>query len=162
MVDPISSLSQGEWGIVHTVSLAFFAAAQLLLAWALAGRDEGWCWPYGRALLAASGATVLFVAYYFATADQQALHGPDANDPLWVVASLVGFAMGFLQPGLARRSHGLCVFNLACLVAWLLLIPAIMLIDVMTLGVYERLVGSVYVVWVVGVCGGVLRGRAPS
>ncbi len=146
---------------MHTAGLVLFAASQLLLAMALDGLDHGWFWPWGRGLLGASGATVLFVAYYFATADQQALQGPDANDPLWVAASLVGFAMGVLQPGLSRLSRGLGAFNAVCLVLWLLLIPAILLIDVITLGVYERLVGSVYVVWVAGLCGGVLqRGSA--
>ncbi len=160
--DPISALSEGAWGILHTLSLVFFGAAQMLLAVSLAGLDRGRFWPYGRGLLAVSGASVFFVAYYFATAEHDALQGPGANDPLWVVASLVGFAMGLLQPGLSRLSRRLGHFNGSCLVIWLLLIPAILLIGVISLGVYERTVGVVYVVWVAGVSYGAMRRPDPG
>jgi hypothetical protein len=131
--------------------LSLFGAAQIALAIALAGRDSGRLWPCARMLLAASGATLFFIAQYFTKADPDTLRGPDANDPLWIVASLAGLAMGALQPGFRRVSRWLGVFNGVCLGVWLLLVPLIALVDDTWLGAYERLVGSVYVVWVIGV-----------
>lgn len=155
--DPISILSQGSWGALHTLSIVIFGVAQVMLAVAMAGMDAGRFWPYGRVLLAASGASLFYVAYFFAAADPAVLQGPGANDPLWVVACLVGFAMGTLQPGLARLAVWLGRFNLALLMVWLLLIPAILLIGVISLGAYERTVGAVYVIWVVGIGGTITR-----
>ena len=155
--DPISALSQGSWGALHTASIVLFGAAQIMLAVALAGLDSGRFWPYGRALLGASGAALFFVAWYFAAAEPDVLQGPGANDPLWVVATLVGFAMGLLQPGLRRLSPRLGHFNATCLAIWLLLIPAILLIGVISLGAYERTVGVVYVAWVAGLGYAIVR-----
>ncbi|MEN1727666.1 MAG: hypothetical protein AAGJ52_04425 [Pseudomonadota bacterium] len=148
--DPIAVLSQARWGQLHTLALILFGTAQIILAWQLGGLDRGWFWQVGRALLALAGAGLFAVAWFFATAPMEALQGPEANDPLWVVASLVGFAMGCLQLGFNRLSSGLARFNAVCLVLWLLLIPAILLIGVISLGTYERSVGLVYVVWVAG------------
>lgn len=146
--DPISLLSLGEWGALHSASIALFGVAQLLLATALGGMDRGRFWPYGRALLAASGAFLLYVAYFFASSERDVLAGPEANDPLWVVACLVGFSMGLLQPGLARLSPAMGRCNVAFTVVWLLLIPAILLIGMISIGLYERTVGVIYVLWV--------------
>lgn len=159
--EPISAMSQAAWGGLHSLGLVLFGLAQLLLAVALRGLDAGRLWPYGRALLASGGVAVVFVAYYFATAEAATLDSPGANDPLWAVATLVGLAMGLLQPGLSRLSLGLARFNVTCLAVWLLLIPAILLIGVISLGVYERLVGSVYLIWVSGLSIGLLRRASP-
>jgi hypothetical protein len=157
--DPISELSRHRWGELHTLGLLLFGAAQISLAIALAGRDRGRFWPYGRGLLGASGAGLIFIAYYFATANPDTLRGTDANDPLWVVASLVGLAMGALQPGFKRLSRGLGLFNGVCLGVWLLLVPLILLVDDDWLGAYERLVGAVYVTWVVGMASALVQVR---
>ncbi len=149
--DPISTLSQGPWAVLHTTSLLLFGAAQIILGVALAGRDRGWFWPYARGGLIASGASLFYVAYYFAVSGPDTLRGPNANDPLWLVASLAGLTMGLLQPGLWRIQPGLGRFNAVCLCIWLLLIPAVLLIGTISLGVYERTVGAIYVVWVAGV-----------
>jgi hypothetical protein len=154
---PISQLSRHEWGWLHTLGLVSFSVAHLALAIALDKLDRGRLWPYGRALLVACGATLLYVAYYFATADDGALSGPDANDPLWIVASLTGLAMGALQPGLARLSRGLGMFSVMCLGVWLWLVPLILLVNDSWLGAYERIVGAVYVTWMTGVALGLLR-----
>lgn len=160
--DPISALSQGPWGVVHTVSIVLFGVAQILLSAALGGLDRGRFWPLGRALLGIAGAGLFVVAYYFAAAEPEALRGPGANDPLWAVATVVGFAMGLLQPGLRRLSPGLGRFNALCLAVWLLLIPAILLIGVISLGAYERSVGVVYLAWVGGVSVAVGRRSLPQ
>ncbi len=34
------------------------------------------------------------------------LHGPGANDPLWIIASLTGFAMGALKRRVRNPSRG--------------------------------------------------------
>jgi hypothetical protein len=150
--DPIAVLSQARWGALHTLGLLLFGAAQILLAVSMGGLGQGWFWRSGRVLLGLAGASLFPVAWFFATAPEASLRGPEANDPLWVVASLVGVAMALLQPGLAGLSSGSGRFNAACLLVWLLLIPAILLIGVISLGSYERGVGLVYTVWVVGLC----------
>ena len=157
--DPISELSRHHWGGFHTLALVLFGAAQVALVIALTGLDRGRAWHCGRLFLGASGAALFFIAYYFVSASPEILHGPEANDPLWFVASLVGLAMGALQPGFNRLSRGLGIFNGVCLGMWLMLVPLILFVDETWLGAYERLVGSVYVAWVVGVTYALLRQR---
>lgn len=148
---PISSLSRADWGELHTLGVVVFGVAHVALAIDLAGRETGRLWPYGRLLLAASGTLLFYVAFYFATADPDRLQGPDANDPLWVVATLIGLAMGALQPGLSRLSRGAGLFSATCLGLWLWLALLAVFVDASWLGLYERLVGAVYVTWIIGV-----------
>jgi len=150
--EPIAVLSQGRWGELQTIGLLLFGAAQILLACSMGGLDQGLFWRLGRILLGLAGVCLFPVAWFFATAPETALQGPEANDPLWVVACLVGGSMGLLQPGLGRLSVGLGRFNAVCLLVWLLLIPAILLIGVISMGSYERSVGLVYTIWVAGLC----------
>ncbi len=119
--------------------------------------DDGRLWPWGRGLLLAAGIGNLYVALYFVTASDATLYGSDANDPLWIIASLTGFAMGAVQPGLARQAKVLSAFTLVTLGVWLWLIPTILLVNESWLGLYERIVGLVYVVWLAGVSWGLLR-----
>jgi hypothetical protein len=154
---PISQLSRHAWGGLQTLGLVSFSAAHVALAIALGKLDHGRLWPYGRALLGASGLVLLYVAYYFAASSDSTLFGPGANDPLWLVASLTGCAMGALQPGLSRLSRGLGLFSMVCLGAWLWLVPLTLLVDESWLGAYERIVGTVYVTWVLGVTLGLTR-----
>ncbi|MEM1092303.1 MAG: DUF998 domain-containing protein [Pseudomonadota bacterium] len=155
--DPISTLSSQPWGMLHTLGLLLFGLAHLALALALGGQDRGRLWPFGRVLLAASGVGLFGVAYYFASAASDVLAGPDANDPLWIVASLIGLAMGALQPGLARRSRELGLFTVACLGIWLWLVILAYFVTPGWLGLYERTVGAVYVAWIAGVAAGLMR-----
>jgi hypothetical protein len=148
--DPVSFLSHARLGSLHTLGLVLFGSAQIMLAIALADRDPGRFWPYGRGLLAAAGTMLFFIAYYFAVSDRESLAGTEAFDPLWIVACLVGLAMTLLRPGFKRLSASLARFNDGCLVAWCLLVPATLLIGVISLGSYERAVGLVYVGWVAG------------
>lgn len=148
---PISQLSRYELGFLHTSGLVLFGGAHIALAIALAGLDHGKFWPIARAVLAASGIALFYVAYYFATFSQQILSASGANDPLWIVASLTGIAMGVLQPGLSRLSSQLGLFSALCLGIWLLLVPLILLVNDQWLGAYERIVGCVYVVWMAGI-----------
>ncbi len=154
---PISELSRGDFRLVQTMGLLLFGGAHIALAIALGGLDRGRLWPVARALLLAGGVGQTFVAHYFLTASEATLYGPEANDPLWVIASLTGVAMGALQPGLARQTRGLGVFSVAVLGAWLWLVPLILLVNEHWLGLYERLVGVVYVTWLAGVSYGLLR-----
>ena len=91
---------------------------------------------------------------------QATLTGQDANDPLWVVASLIGCAMGALQPGLSRLSRPLGLFTAGCLGVWLWLVPLILLVNDSWLGAYERIVGTVYVTWIIGLGSGLLTADA--
>ncbi|MEL7537308.1 MAG: DUF998 domain-containing protein [Pseudomonadota bacterium] len=154
---PISELSRDDWGGLHTLGLVLFGAAHAALGIALAGLDRGRLWPYGRLLLFASGVTLIYIAYFFATAEGAALRGPTADDPLWIVATLTGLAMGALQPGLSRRSRPLGMFSAICLGIWLWLIPLTLLVNDSWIGAYERLVGTVYVIWITGVALALLR-----
>lgn len=154
---PISELSRGDLGAVQTFALAMFGAAHIALAIALGGLDKGRLWPWARVLLVAAGIGNVFLAYYFVTASEVTLYGPDANDPLWVIASLTGVAMGAVQPGLARQAFKLSMFSVVILGIWLWLIPLILLVNASWLGLYERIVGLTYVTWMIGVSYGLLR-----
>lgn len=154
---PISSLSRERWGVLHTVELVLFGAAHAALAIGLGGLDRGRLWPYGRLLLVAGGGVLVYIAYFFSTADAGTLRGPEANDPLWIVATLTGIAMGSLQPGLSRLSQQLGLFSAVCLGIWLWLIPLILLVNDSWVGAYERIVGFVYVVWMTGISLGLIR-----
>ena len=152
---PIIELSRHRWGHLHTLELVLFGAAHLALAIGLGGLDRGRLWPYGRYLLVASSLVLVYIGYFFAASEDGA--GPGANDPLWVVATLTGLAMGALQPGLSRLSRQLGLFSAICLGVWLWLIPLILLVDDSWIGAYERLVGFVYVTWMVGLTYGLMR-----
>ena len=99
---PVSALSRGDLAGRQTVALGLFGLAHMALAIALGGLDKGRLWPWARSLLVAAGRGNLYLAWYFATATAVPLSRPAANDPLWIIASLTGFAMGAVQPGLAR------------------------------------------------------------
>ncbi|MEM6513115.1 MAG: DUF998 domain-containing protein [Pseudomonadota bacterium] len=157
MTTPVSELSRQDWGVLHTVGLALFSAAHLSLAAGLGGLDAGRLWPYGRGLLVASGVTLIYIAYFFTAAETEQLRGPEADDPLWIVASLTGFAMGALQPGLSRLSRSLGLFSAFCFGIWLWLIPTVLLVNDSWIGAYERIVGTVYVVWILGISFGTAR-----
>ncbi len=154
---PVNALSRPPWGILHTLGLVLFSTAHITLAVGIAGLDSGRLWTSGRYLLVASGAVLLYTAYFFSAAEPAALSGPDANDPLWIVASSTGFAMGALQPGLSRLSRWLGMFSLVCLGVWLWLVPLILLVNENWIGAYERIVGFVYVTWITGLAAGFLR-----
>ena len=96
----------------------------------------------------------------FGTVRPLVLGAPGANDPLSLVASAVGVAMGALHPGLRQAARWLAVANALCLAVWLLLIPLILLVDASWLGGYERLVGSTYLVWVGVLALGLRRARS--
>lgn len=159
---PISELSRTSLAGVHTFGLLSFGVAHLALAHALGARDRGRLWPVARLLLVASGITLFYVAYYFAKAASTTLSGEGANDPLWLVATLIGLAMGTLQPGLARIAPKLALFSTICLGIWLWLVPLILLVDASWLGAYERLVGTVYVVWMTGLSLGLIARSSQS
>ncbi|MEO1573539.1 MAG: DUF998 domain-containing protein [Pseudomonadota bacterium] len=148
IVRPISGLSRGALGGWHSAGLAGFAVAQVLLALGMAGLDRGWLWRLGRLLLVLAGLGVGGVALYFATADSSQLVGAHANDPLSVVACLVGVAMAALQRGWSRTVRWMGRVNAVCFAGWLLLVPLILLVTDAWLGGYERLVGATYVTWV--------------
>ena len=160
--DPINALSRGEWGGLQTVGLVSFGIAHIALAVGLRGLDSGRLWPFGRACLSASGAALFYIAYFFSSADPGLLSGPEANDPLWIVACLVGLAMGILQPGLSRLSARLGLFSAVCLGVWLWLVPLILMVTDAWIGAYERLVGTVYVIWMIGVSSELLEIRSAN
>ncbi|MFK7885930.1 MAG: DUF998 domain-containing protein [Gammaproteobacteria bacterium] len=159
---PISALSRGDWGALHTLSLASFGLAHLALAVGLTGMDRGRLWWLARMLLGAAGVGLVYLSYYFLSASASTLTAPGASAPLWVVASLTGTAMGALQPGLSRRARGLSIFSAACLGIWLWLVPVFFFVGEDWTGAYERAVGLVYVIWLVCVSLGLSRVGEPQ
>jgi hypothetical protein len=154
---PVSMLSRGNLAGLQAGALVLFGAAHIALAIALGGLDTGRLWPWARGLLVAAGIGNIYLAWYFATASDATLYGADANDPLWIIASLTGFAMGAVQPGLARQARVLSAFTLIVLGVWLWLIPTAFFVNESWLGLYERIVGLTYVVWLAGVSFGLLK-----
>ena len=152
MRSPISQLSRGAGGTLHTSGLIIFGLAHLTLAGYLARlKPPSFMWRTGVWITALNGIGVMAIAVYFSTASDEQLFGPNANDPLSVLASSVGIAMGFLIPGLKYLSSMATRFNALCLLIWLALIPVILLLDASWLGAYERIVGAVLISWVGGI-----------
>ncbi|MEM6638962.1 MAG: hypothetical protein AAF610_03585 [Pseudomonadota bacterium] len=148
VTSPISALSRGTSGGWHSAGLLGFALAQIAVSVALRDWDAGWLWRLSGVLTALAGAGVMYVAWYFEAASVEQLYGHRANDPLSIVACLVGVAMGARQLGWVRRSRRMAWINATCLAVWLALVPTIVLVTDAWLGAYERLVGVTYVIWV--------------
>jgi len=144
---PISQLSRGNLAPVHSAGLVALGLSWISIAILGWPQQTGRWWKSGLALLGASAALLPAIAIYFASASDERLFGPDANDPLAVLASLLGLAMGALQPGLRRRSTTTGWLNLLILGAWIALIPVIPFISPNTLGAYERTVGAIMLAW---------------
>ncbi|WP_439106126.1 DUF998 domain-containing protein [Congregibacter sp.] len=148
MSSPISQLSRGDGGIVHTSALVLLAAVQLALA-ALLWRaiESSPLWKCACVLMVFNGALLLFVAFYFVSAPYAQLFGPNANDPLAVLASSVGVVMGLIQRDLPGRAPRMARLNAVFFVLWLALIPVIPFLDASWLGAYERTVGAILLLW---------------
>ena len=144
---PISQLSRGEFGAVHTLGLVSLAIAWGLLARPLWQMTMGRLWQLAVALLLCSIGLLLYVAFYFAMASDAVLLGEQANDPLSLLASAVGVMMGAIQPALRRAQPSMSRVNLWILIAWLGLIPVIPFIETSWLGAYERTVGALMLLW---------------
>lgn len=144
---PISQLSRGDTAWIHSVGLISLAMTWGFLVRTLWNIEDGRLWRLGCTLLLLCIPIVLYVAYYFATATDTALFGPNANDPLSVLASAIGISMGALQVGLKRLNTALAHTNLVILLLWLGLIPIIPFIGPGGLGTYERSVGALMLIW---------------
>jgi hypothetical protein len=149
---PVSQLSRGPGAWLHSAGLVILAGAWALLAWLLytsssAGAFASGLWRLGCVLCALNAPMLLWIAAYFANASDARLFGPDANDPLAVLASSTGVAMAALQRGLRQRSVSLGRLNATVFVLWLGLVPVIPFITPDWLGAYERCVGSLLLLW---------------
>lgn len=157
IVTPISELSRHRLGALHTLGLSLFGGAHIALALALRGLDSGRLWFAARVLLVTAGVGLIYVAIDFALATAERISAPDAHLGLWIVASLTGVAMGALQPGLSRQARVLGVFSAFCLGVWLWMIPVFLFVDEHWIGGYQRVVGGIYVSWLMGVVVALLR-----
>jgi len=145
--DPISALSRGPGATVHTAGLLALAAGWLLLVARLWMREARWLWRSGCALLLLCVPILAYVPYYFSSASAERLLGAHANDPLAVLASVLGVAMAALQPGLRRAGTAFSKANGIILFLWIALVPVIPLIEASWLGAYERTVGTIMLCW---------------
>ena len=155
---PIGLLSTAPAGAWHGAGIVAFALAHLALAWLLGLRSTGPLRIAARVALVLAAGALCYVAAYFAFADPAAFAGPGADDRLPVPASLVGFAMGLLLPGLWRTHRRAAWFGGACFAAWMALTALVLLVDPSWIGAYERAVGAVYVTWVAGMAVLVAKG----
>lgn len=144
---PISQLSRSAPPWIHSSGLLTLAIGWSLLGVRLWRIETGVLWRGGCLLLLCSAALLPYIAFYFATATDAVLTSADANDPLAILASLLGVAMGALQPGLARRSVAVGRANMAILVLWIALIPVVPFLTGQVLGAYERTVGALMLMW---------------
>ncbi|MEL7046323.1 MAG: hypothetical protein AAGL66_15105, partial [Pseudomonadota bacterium] len=69
------------------------------------------------------------------------------RDPLAVLASVLGVAMGALQLGLRRQNPAVARVNLLILALWIALVPVVPFIGADWLGAYERTVGALMLLW---------------
>lgn len=144
---PISQLSRGSLSWLHTLGLVLLGAAWLLITPSLWVRERTALWRAGCLLIGLSVPVLFYVAYYFATASDAELFSPNANDPLSVLASSLGVAMGAIQPGLRRINSSIARSNLLVLIVWIGLTPVIPFIEPGWLGAYERCVGALMLFW---------------
>lgn len=148
MSTPISQLSRAEGAAIHTAGLLGLALAQVALAVLLSrSAVASRIWGIAVWLMVLNGVCLVFIALYFLWAPEAQLFGPDANDPLAVLASNVGIIMGLLYRDLRLRAPGLAFGNGVLFLGWLALIPVIPFIDAGWLGAYERTVGSILLLW---------------
>jgi hypothetical protein len=144
---PISQLSRAVPAWIHSSGLVALAVSWILIGTGFWRRSTGIVWRSGCVLLLASAALLPYIAYYFATAAETVLFSADANDPLALLASLLGIAMGALQPGLARSSKAIGAANLLILLLWIGLVAVIPFLNADVLGAYERTVGALMLLW---------------
>ncbi|EAQ98099.1 DUF998 domain-containing protein [Congregibacter litoralis] len=149
MSTPISQLSRASGsGGIHTGGLILLALVQLAVAVLLSRTGcRSRLWTAAVWLTVFNGACLLFIAMYFLRAPASLLFGPDANDPLAVLASSVGVIMGLLQKDLRQIAPRCARYNAVFFVLWLALIPVIPFIDGAWLGAYERTVGAILLAW---------------
>ncbi|WP_439101788.1 DUF998 domain-containing protein, partial [Congregibacter sp.] len=163
MSTPISQLSRASGSGVHTAGLILLAFVHLALA-ALLSRTEFRSRPWMAAvwLTVFNGAGLVFIAIYFLSAPDAVLFGPDANDPLAVLASSVGVVMGLLHKDLRQMAPRCARFNAVFFILWLALIPVIPFIDAGWLGAYERTVGATLLAWLAMLALLIPDGAGPS
>ncbi|MEM7608515.1 MAG: DUF998 domain-containing protein [Myxococcota bacterium] len=158
----ISQLSQHELAWLHGLELVLFGFAHIALARGIRDVDGGRLWRLARTLLVATGAGVIFLAWYFAFTDGVTLASTAAKVPLWIVASLQGCVIAVLRPGLARLSMPLGRASAVALAIWMLLIPLTLFVSDAWQGAYERTVAAVYAGWMIGVTAVLLRLRSSA
>jgi len=142
--EPIARLGTGAGSDVHALGLLSFTLAHLALAYILYRPDAGRLYRAGIGLIVVAGLLLLALV--------PGLIGSDSASTgvLWLVASVVGVAMGLMVPRLWRTHRTAAWFDLACLVAWVVLAPAFVLVPPDMLGAYERSVAVLYTAWLAG------------
>lgn len=150
LATPISALSRGVDGGLHSLGLLLFACSPLALAALLHRRGGRWHTRLAQALLVLDAGLILYVARYFATASETTLSGPGAHDPLMLLASGIGLVMGLIMPGLMRRHRGAGLWNIVCFALWLALLPLLVFVEPSWIGAYQRTVGTVLIAWMAG------------
>lgn len=147
---PISQLSHGAGAWIHSGGLLALCVAWWVLALLLSRRtSSGRLWQVGYWLCALNAPITAGVCLYFLLAPDAVLFGPDANDPLAILASTTGIAMAALQQGVWRQSPALGIANASIFVVWMGLVVAIPFVTSDGLGAYERIVGAVMLTWIV-------------
>ena len=147
---PVGALSLGVDGTLHGLGLSLFAMAQVALAFLIGRPAAGWPTRAAQGLLVADALLTVHLAHRFASVPAEVQRGLFAVDSLALLASGTGLIMSFAAPGLFRRRRQAGLWNIACLALWIALMPLALLVDESWLGAYERLVGTVFVAWMVG------------
>lgn len=147
---PVAALSHSVDGNLHGLGLSLFAMAQIALAALLNRRGVGWATRVAQLLLAVNAVLIVQIAWQFAGTGAGAPRPPEPTDPLSLLASGTGLAMSFAAPGLFEHHRPAGVWNLACLIVWLALVPLGFAVEASWIGAYERFVGAAFVAWAAG------------
>ncbi|MBX2886245.1 MAG: DUF998 domain-containing protein [Granulosicoccus sp.] len=126
---------------MQTVGTLIFACAHLPVLRLLSQPPPGVPGQLARLLIAVSSLCLLYAAWFFT--QTAATHDP----LLWFIASIAGLAMACMAPYLNRHYATASRINFACLLMWLGLIPAGIWIPDTFIGIYQRSVGLVYLIW---------------
>jgi len=156
VAEPIARLGSGEGSEFHALGLLSFTLAHLALAYVLYRPEAGRLYRTGVWLIGVAGVLLL------ALVPGAPLAGAAGSGVLWLVASTVGVAMGLMVPRLWRTHRTAAWFDLACLAAWVALVPVFALVPPDMIGAYERTVAVLYTVWLAGLALLLYRRVTPS
>lgn len=164
IADTISALAAGRWGWIQDVGLVLFALA---LAACAVGLEA---WGIGRtgarraavAALAVLTLDVLLIALHNEYGDRDSGKFVIHSWLVYALGVLVAVAMLAAAGPLGRCGQGWRRFSLGAGIVWVIAAPVFFVVPTGWDGLYERVVGLLFVAWVAAIAWLLLqRGRRP-
>ena len=148
---PIGALARTADAAWFRYGLWLFALGHLALVLLLERPGAGRFTRGAQLFLVLDAALIAWLPGHFATAPMAALESGRAGGPLWLLGGSVGFAMSCVAIALWRRHRSTAYLTLVCLLLWTVLAPVFLVVDPSWIGLYQRFVGTVLLLWTAGV-----------